>query len=182
MTCHLCVHAPNYSINQPYLVTGDIEDSEVRAKLIDGTIEHFGQLDILCSNAGWMKIGGTGQTEVDELRTMLEVSSQQSLGSRTYFRRKLKGMLRSSKHMFHSGLPGTRRGTFRSVQTGDPRAHQEQGKHHHDFVYLRLDRVPVDASLLRGQGWNRQFDEKFSRRTGFPGSARQQCQVRKPVV
>ncbi|XP_003739595.1 uncharacterized protein LOC100905809 [Galendromus occidentalis] len=59
--------------NRPYVVVGDIEDSDVRADLINGTINHFGRLDVLCNNAGWMKIGGMDQTEVDDLRTMLEV-------------------------------------------------------------------------------------------------------------
>jgi len=59
--------------HKPFAVLGEIESDEVRTKLISGTIEQFGRIDILINNAGWMKLGGLDQTEVADLRTMLEV-------------------------------------------------------------------------------------------------------------
>jgi len=59
--------------HRPFMVLGSVEDPAVRAELINGTVAHFGRLDALCSNAGWMKVGTLDHTTVEELRTMLEL-------------------------------------------------------------------------------------------------------------
>lgn len=52
---------------------GNIEDEDVQKQLISGTIEHFGKLDILVSNAGIFYPGTFENVKKENLRQMFEV-------------------------------------------------------------------------------------------------------------
>lgn len=55
------------------MVTGNVEDEDVQNKLVLGTIEHFGRLDILVSNAGIFYLGNFEQAKKENLQEMFEV-------------------------------------------------------------------------------------------------------------
>jgi 2-dehydro-3-deoxy-D-gluconate 5-dehydrogenase len=59
VACHGNTHAPDDTCEavartgrQAFSVTGDLSDRETARRLIEATIDHFGQLDILVNNAG----------------------------------------------------------------------------------------------------------------------------------
>ena len=62
VACHGNTHSPRATCEaitkigkQAFPVTGDLSDRETPARLIEKTIEHFGQLDILVNNAGTIR-------------------------------------------------------------------------------------------------------------------------------
>src|SRR5207302_3702228 len=62
VACHGTTHSPRATCEaitkigkQAFPVTGDLSDRETPARLIEKTIEHFGQLDILVNNAGTIR-------------------------------------------------------------------------------------------------------------------------------
>ena len=73
VACHGNTHAPDAtctSVSQAgrkaFALTGDLGDRETPRRLIDNTIEHFGQLDILVNNAGTIRRApATDYTEED---------------------------------------------------------------------------------------------------------------------
>lgn len=73
VACHGNTHAPDAtctSVSQAgrkaLALTGDLGDRETPRRLIDNTIEHFGQLDILVNNAGTIRRApATDYTEED---------------------------------------------------------------------------------------------------------------------
>ena len=59
VTCHGNTHAPDATCDsvgqagrKALALTGDLGERETPRRLIESTIEHFGQLDILVNNAG----------------------------------------------------------------------------------------------------------------------------------
>ncbi|HEV7684205.1 MAG TPA: 2-dehydro-3-deoxy-D-gluconate 5-dehydrogenase KduD [Pyrinomonadaceae bacterium] len=81
VACHGNTHAPDASCEavtkagrQAFALTGDLGDSETPRKLIDGTIDHFGQLDILVNNAGTIRRAPATEYSEEDWATVIEVN------------------------------------------------------------------------------------------------------------
>jgi len=54
------------------IVQGSIEDESVRKHIVDDTVSKFGQIDVLVNNAGYGNVGGWENSDVENMRNMLE--------------------------------------------------------------------------------------------------------------
>ena len=81
VACHGNTHAPDASCEavtkagrHAFALTGDLGDSETPRKLIDRTIDHFGQLDILVNNAGTIRRAPATDYSEEDWATVIEVN------------------------------------------------------------------------------------------------------------
>lgn len=81
VACHGNTHAPDASCEavikagrQAFALTGDLGDRETPRKLIDETIDHFGQLDILVNNAGTIRRAPATEYSEEDWATVIEVN------------------------------------------------------------------------------------------------------------
>lgn len=59
---------------EAFALTGDLNDSETPRRLIDNTIEHFGQLDILVNNAGTIRRSPATDYSEEDWATVIQVN------------------------------------------------------------------------------------------------------------
>ena len=81
VACHGNTHAPDASCEavtkagrQAFALTGDLGDRATPRKLIDETIDHFGQLDILVNNAGTIRRAPATEYSEEDWATVIEVN------------------------------------------------------------------------------------------------------------
>jgi 2-deoxy-D-gluconate 3-dehydrogenase len=81
VACHGNTNAPDASCaavtkigRQAFALTGDLGDSETPRKLIETTVEHFGQLDILVNNAGTIRRAPATEYSEEDWATVIEVN------------------------------------------------------------------------------------------------------------
>lgn len=81
VACHGNTHAPDASCEavtkagrQSFALTGDLGDRATPRKLIDETIDHFGQLDILVNNAGTIRRAPATEYSEEDWTTVIEVN------------------------------------------------------------------------------------------------------------
>jgi 2-deoxy-D-gluconate 3-dehydrogenase len=81
IACHGNTHAPDASCEavtkagrQAFAITGDLGDRETPRKLIDETIDRFGQLDILVNNAGTIRRAPATEYSQEDWATVIEVN------------------------------------------------------------------------------------------------------------
>ena len=81
VACHGNTHSPRATCEaitkigkQAFPVTGDLSDGETPARLIEKTIEHFGQLDILVNNAGTIRRAPAVDYSEDDWQKVIEVN------------------------------------------------------------------------------------------------------------
>jgi|SRR5438876_6491431 len=81
VACHGNTHAPDASCaevakagRKAFALTGDLGDSKTPRRLIENTIEHFGQLDILVNNAGMIRRAPAVAYSEEDWATVIEVN------------------------------------------------------------------------------------------------------------
>ena len=81
VACHGNSHAPEASCaavskagRKAFALTGDLGDSKTPRRLIEKTIEHFGQLDILVNNAGTIRRAAATEYSEEDWATVIEVN------------------------------------------------------------------------------------------------------------
>lgn len=81
VACHGNTHAPDASCEavtkagrKAFALTGDLGVRETPRKLIDSTIDHFGQLDILVNNAGTIRRTAATEYSEEDWTTVIEVN------------------------------------------------------------------------------------------------------------
>ena len=81
VACHGNKHSPRATCEaitkigkQAFPVTGDLSAGETPARLIEKTIEHFGQLDILVNNAGTIRRAPAVDYSEDDWQKVIEVN------------------------------------------------------------------------------------------------------------
>ena len=81
VACHGNTHAPdttcatvNEAGRKAFAVTGDLSDTETPRRLIEGTIEHFGQLDILVNNAGMIRRAPATEYSEEDWAAVIQVN------------------------------------------------------------------------------------------------------------
>ncbi len=81
VACHGNTHAPDASCaavikagRKAFALTGDLSDSETPRRLIENTIENFGQLDILVNNAGTIRRAAATEYSEEDWATVIEVN------------------------------------------------------------------------------------------------------------
>jgi 2-deoxy-D-gluconate 3-dehydrogenase len=81
VACHGNTHAPEGTCaavikagRKAFALTGDLSDSGTPRRLIESTIEHFGQLDILVNNAGTIRRAPATEYSEEDWATVIEVN------------------------------------------------------------------------------------------------------------
>jgi 2-deoxy-D-gluconate 3-dehydrogenase len=81
VACHGNTHKPDATCDaitrgdrQAFSLIGDLRDRETPRALIEGTIEHFGQLDILINNAGTIRRAAAAEYSDEDWQTVIEVN------------------------------------------------------------------------------------------------------------
>ena len=81
VACHGNTHAPDATCaaviksgRKAFALTGDLGNSETPQRLIENTIEHFGQLDILVNNAGTIRRAPATEYSEEDWATVIEVN------------------------------------------------------------------------------------------------------------
>jgi 2-deoxy-D-gluconate 3-dehydrogenase len=81
VACHGNTHAPEGTCaevtkagRKAFALTGDLSDSGTPRRLIEGTIDHFGQLDILVNNAGTIRRAPATEYSEEDWATVIEVN------------------------------------------------------------------------------------------------------------
>lgn len=81
VACHGNTHAPDASCEavnkagrQGFALTGDLGERETPRRLMDETIDHFGQLDILVNNAGTIRRAPATEYAEEDWATVIEVN------------------------------------------------------------------------------------------------------------
>src|SRR5712691_1966712 len=81
IACHGNTHAPDATCaevtkagRKAFALTGDLSDSTAPRRLIENTIEHFGQLDILVNNAGMIRRAPAVAYSEEDWATVIEVN------------------------------------------------------------------------------------------------------------
>jgi 2-deoxy-D-gluconate 3-dehydrogenase len=81
VACHGNTHAPDASCaavteagRKALALTGDLSDRETPRRLIEATIDHFGQLDILVNNAGTIRRAPATECSEEDWATVIEVN------------------------------------------------------------------------------------------------------------
>ncbi|HKB68498.1 MAG TPA: 2-dehydro-3-deoxy-D-gluconate 5-dehydrogenase KduD [Pyrinomonadaceae bacterium] len=81
VACHGNTHAPDGTCasvvkagRKAFALTGDLSERETPLRLIENTIEHFGQLDILVNNAGTIRRAPAAEYSEEDWATVIEVN------------------------------------------------------------------------------------------------------------
>jgi 2-deoxy-D-gluconate 3-dehydrogenase len=81
VACHGNTHAPEGTCaavtkagRKAFALTGDLSDSSTPRRLIESTIDHFGQLDILVNNAGTIRRAPATEYSEEDWATVIEVN------------------------------------------------------------------------------------------------------------
>ncbi|HEV7744700.1 MAG TPA: 2-dehydro-3-deoxy-D-gluconate 5-dehydrogenase KduD [Pyrinomonadaceae bacterium] len=81
VACHGNTHAPDQTcaavINaggKAFALTGDLGDSTTPRRLVESTLDHFGQLDILVNNAGTIRRAAATEYSEEDWATVIEVN------------------------------------------------------------------------------------------------------------
>jgi 2-deoxy-D-gluconate 3-dehydrogenase len=81
VACHGNTHAPEGTCaavikagRKAFALTGDLSDSGTPRRLIESTIDHFGQLDILVNNAGTIRRAPATEYSEEDWATVIEVN------------------------------------------------------------------------------------------------------------
>lgn len=81
VACHGNTHAPEGACaavtkagRKAFALTGDLSDSGTPRRLIESTIDHFGQLDILVNNAGTIRRAPAIEYSEEDWATVIEVN------------------------------------------------------------------------------------------------------------
>ena len=81
VACHGNTHAPDETCNavtktgrRVFALTGDLSDRETPRQLIQKTIEHFGQLDVLVNNAGTIRRSPATEYSEEDWAAVIEVN------------------------------------------------------------------------------------------------------------
>jgi 2-deoxy-D-gluconate 3-dehydrogenase len=81
VACHGNTHTPDASCaavtnagRKAFALTGDLSDRETPRRLIESTIEHFGQLDILVNNAGTIRRAPATDYSEEDWATVIEIN------------------------------------------------------------------------------------------------------------
>jgi 2-deoxy-D-gluconate 3-dehydrogenase len=81
VVCHGNTHAPDETGaavtktgRKALALTGDLSDSQTPRRLVEGTIEHFGQLDILVNNAGTIRRAPATEYSEEDWASVIEVN------------------------------------------------------------------------------------------------------------
>jgi 2-deoxy-D-gluconate 3-dehydrogenase len=81
VACHGNTHAPEGTCaavtkagRKAFALTGDLGDSGTPRRLIESTIDHFGQLDIVVNNAGTIRRAPATEYSEDDWATVIEVN------------------------------------------------------------------------------------------------------------
>jgi 2-dehydro-3-deoxy-D-gluconate 5-dehydrogenase len=81
VACHGNTHAPDATCaavteagRKAFAVTGDLSDNETPRRLVDGTIDQFGQLDILVNNAGMIRRAPAIEYSEEDWATVIQVN------------------------------------------------------------------------------------------------------------
>jgi 2-deoxy-D-gluconate 3-dehydrogenase len=81
VACHGNTHAPEGTCaavtkagRKAFALTGDLSDSGTPRRLIESTIDHFGQLDILVNNAGTIRRAPATEYSEEDWATVVEVN------------------------------------------------------------------------------------------------------------
>jgi 2-deoxy-D-gluconate 3-dehydrogenase len=81
VACHGNTHAPDATCasvvkagRKAFALTGDLSERETPRRLIENTIEHFGQLDILVNNAGTIRRAPATEYSEEDWATVIEVN------------------------------------------------------------------------------------------------------------
>jgi 2-deoxy-D-gluconate 3-dehydrogenase len=81
VACHGNTHAPDETCSavtkadrKAFALTGDLGDSKTPRRLVESTIDHFGQLDILVNNAGTIRRAAATEYSEEDWATVIEVN------------------------------------------------------------------------------------------------------------
>ena len=81
VACHGNTRAPDATCatvtkagRKAFAVTGDLGDSKTPRRLVEDTIDHFGQLDILVNNAGTIRRAAATEYSEEDWATVIEVN------------------------------------------------------------------------------------------------------------
>ena len=81
VACHGNTHAPDATCEaiaklgrQSLPVIGDLSDRETPSRLVDSTIDHFGQLDVLVNNAGTIRRSPATEYSEEDWEAVIEVN------------------------------------------------------------------------------------------------------------
>jgi 2-dehydro-3-deoxy-D-gluconate 5-dehydrogenase len=81
VACHGNTHTPDETCaavtkagRKAFALTGDLSDRETPRRLIENTIEHFGQLDILVNNAGTIRRAPATEYSEEDWAKVIEVN------------------------------------------------------------------------------------------------------------
>jgi 2-deoxy-D-gluconate 3-dehydrogenase len=81
VVCHGNTHAPDETCaavtkagREAFALTGDLGDNKTPRRLVESTIDHFGQLDILVNNAGTIRRAAATEYSEEDWATVIEVN------------------------------------------------------------------------------------------------------------
>jgi len=81
VACHGNTHAPDATCaavieagHKAFAVTGDLSDNETPRRLVEGTLDQFGQLDILVNNAGMIRRAPAIEYSEEDWATVIQVN------------------------------------------------------------------------------------------------------------